>query len=424
MLAVATSLIENKQGYYVPAAISGRHVHLCRADIDTLFGTGYKLSHHRDLVQPGQFACKEKVALVGAKGRIEGVRVLGPARPHTQVEISQTDSYKAGIVPVVRMSGKTEGTPGCTLMGPKGEVKLDHGVIIAARHLHMSAAQADRYGLMNGQVISVRKTGVRETIFGNVVVRAGDGHELELHIDTDEANAAGMTCGELLEIVVYVKMMESNKELIERITKEVLSRLGINQYGEKKPDTLAVYTGYVFNEAAVSAYLNKRENVTCVLFGEAVYNNAAFDYINAAAHDEKQRLANMLDKYNAIVIVTPPLSYIQRAAAADDSAYECMLALRPLLWGKKVTLLLDFALPRNKRGFSELSDSIDALEQMGMVIEALRDNANEGRKELVTEQDVKDAAKRRLDSIKIMPNAIVTALARDTAAELGIRIEL
>lgn len=201
MLAVATSLIENKQGFYVPAAISGRHVHLCQADIDVLFGTGYKLTPHRDLVQPGQYACEEKVALIGAKGRIEGVRVLGPARPHTQLEISQTDSYKVGITPLVRMSGDIDGTPGCTLIGPKGEVKLDHGVIVAARHLHISVSQAAQYGLTNGQVISVKKTGVRETIFGNVVVRSGDEHELELHIDTDEANAAGMTCGELLEII-------------------------------------------------------------------------------------------------------------------------------------------------------------------------------------------------------------------------------
>lgn len=201
MLAVATSLIENNHEYYVPAAISGRHVHLCQADIDVLFGAGYNLTRQRDLIQPGQYACAEKVALIGARGRIEGVRVLGPARVHTQVEISQTDSYKVGIAPLIRMSGNIEGTPGCTLIGPKGEVKLDQGVIVAARHLHISVAQAAQYGLSNGQVISVKKTGVRETIFGNVAVRSGDGHELELHIDTDEANAAGMTCGELLEIV-------------------------------------------------------------------------------------------------------------------------------------------------------------------------------------------------------------------------------
>lgn len=218
--------------------------------------------------------------------------------------------------------------------------------------------------------------------------------------------------------------MDNTQELIALITKEVLSRLGIERSGDKQPDTLAIFSGYVFNEAAVSAYLKKQENVTCVLFGEAAYCNAAFDYASVTTRDEKQQLAGMLDRYKSIVVVTPPLSYIKMAAAADDCAYECMLALRPLLWGKDVTLLLDFALPRSKRGFSELSDSIDALEQMGMKIEALRDNADDGRKELVTEQDIKEAAKQKQDSVRIMPNAIVTALARDTAKELGIRIEL
>jgi putative phosphotransacetylase len=201
MLAVAKNFIDQKQGFYVPAAISARHVHLCQSDIDLLFGKGYTLKRLRDLAQPGQYACEEKVTLIGAKGRIDGVRVLGPARLQTQVEISQTDSYKVGIPPVVRMSGNIEGTPGCTLVGPSGEVKLACGVIVAARHLHMSSAQAALYGLTNGQAVSVKKTGIRETIFGNVVVRSGDGHELEMHIDTDEANAAGMTCGELLELL-------------------------------------------------------------------------------------------------------------------------------------------------------------------------------------------------------------------------------
>lgn len=202
MLAVAANLIENKQGFYVPTAISGRHVHLCQMDIDTLFGKGYKLTWQRDLVQPGQYVCEEKVTLTGKKGQIAVVRVLGPARTHTQVEISQTDSYKVGITPVLRMSGDIKGTPGCILKGPKGEVELSQGVIVAARHLHMSAAQAAQYGLVNGQVVSIKKAGIRETIFGNVVIRSGDGHELELHIDTDEANAAGMTCGELLELMI------------------------------------------------------------------------------------------------------------------------------------------------------------------------------------------------------------------------------
>ena len=200
MLTVAQNLIESGQGFFVPAAISGRHVHLCAADIETLFGKGHALLKLRDLVQPGQYACEERVTLAGKKGRIENIRVLGPARPQTQVEISITDCYKVGIEPVVRMSGDLLSTPGGTLIGPAGQVTLQNGVIVSARHLHISNAQASQYGLSDGDVVRVKKSGEREIVFGNVVVRAGDGHELELHIDTDEANAAGLLCGELLEL--------------------------------------------------------------------------------------------------------------------------------------------------------------------------------------------------------------------------------
>lgn len=186
---------------FVPTAISARHVHLSRADVETLFGKGHRLTKLRNLSQPGQFACEEQIILTGPKGSIANVRVLGPERSATQAELSITDCYKAGIKPAVRMSGNIEGTPGCSLAGPAGEVALKQGVIVAARHLHMSAAEAAAYGLKNGDAVSVKKAGARELILGNVVVRAGEGHSLEAHIDTDEANAAGMLCGELLELI-------------------------------------------------------------------------------------------------------------------------------------------------------------------------------------------------------------------------------
>ena len=185
--------------YYIPAASSARHLHLCREDVQTLFGKGHRLTEYKALTQPGQFACEEKVTLKGPRSEIKGVRVLGPERGSTQVEISMTDSYKLGIKPVLRMSGNTEGTPGATLIGPAGSVELAEGVIIAARHLHISSEEAAIYGLKNGEVISLKKSGEREVIFGNVVVRVGDGHSLELHLDTDEANAALLKNGDLLE---------------------------------------------------------------------------------------------------------------------------------------------------------------------------------------------------------------------------------
>lgn len=187
--------------YYIPAASSARHVHLCRKDVETLFGKDHQLTQMKPLTQPGQFACEEKITVKGPRNEIAGVRVLGPERGSTQVEISMTDSFKLGVKPVLRMSGNTAGTPGATLIGPAGTVELAEGVIIAARHLHMSNEEAAIYGLKDGDIISLKKGGPREVTFGNVVVRCGTGHSLELHIDTDEANAAMLKNGDLLELV-------------------------------------------------------------------------------------------------------------------------------------------------------------------------------------------------------------------------------
>ena len=185
----------------MPAAASVRHVHLSQADVAALFGEGYELRPLRPLTQPGQFAAEEKVDIVGPRGAISGVRVLGPARKETQIEISITDAIRLGIKPVVRMSGDIAFTPGAKLAGPKGSVDVPQGVIVAARHLHMSPEEAAAYGLKDGDVVSLRKPGPREVIFGNVVVRSGKGHSLEVHLDTDEANAAMLSNGDLLEII-------------------------------------------------------------------------------------------------------------------------------------------------------------------------------------------------------------------------------
>ena len=200
-LNVIKNYIDENKGLYVPVAISARHVHLSRADMDILFGRGYSLKKLKDITQPGQFACEETVTFAGPKGRMEKMRVLGPERKETQVELSLTDCYKVGVKPFIRMSGDLEGTPGGKLIGPAGEVELDKGVIVAARHLHLSSEEAGWFGLKNGDIVSVKKGGERALIMGNVVVRTGEAHSLEMHIDTDEANAAGMLCGELLELV-------------------------------------------------------------------------------------------------------------------------------------------------------------------------------------------------------------------------------
>ncbi len=200
-LAVAESIFRKSGKIFVPVASSARHVHLCRADVEKLFGPGYQLQKFRDLSQPGQFACKEQVTVVGPKGKLERVRVLGPERKDTQVEIALTDSFALGIRPPVRMSGKVAGSPGCTLIGPYGQAEVAQGVIVAARHLHISPEQAKLYGLQDGQIVRLKSDGERAVVFENVVVRAGNGHDFEVHLDTDEANALAMTGSPMMEVL-------------------------------------------------------------------------------------------------------------------------------------------------------------------------------------------------------------------------------
>jgi putative phosphotransacetylase len=188
-------------GYKVPVGLSNKHLHLKAADIETLFGAGHELTNKKDLVQPGQFACEEVVDIVGPKGTLKNVRVLGPARPETQVELSATDARAIGIKAPVRESGKVEGTPGCKLIGPAGEVELEYGVMLALRHVHLSPAQAEEAGVKDKDIVSVRIEGERGLVFDNVLVRSGNGHEKEMHLDTDEGNAACCGSDTVAEII-------------------------------------------------------------------------------------------------------------------------------------------------------------------------------------------------------------------------------
>ena len=179
----------------IPIEVSAHHIHLSKEHVEALFGPGHPLTWHADLSQPGQFACKEQLAIVGPKGRIERVRVLGPPRRATQVEIAMTEQFKLGIQPPIRESGDIEGTPGCTLEGPAGSVALEKGVICALRHIHMTPADALRYGVKDKASVRVRIRGDREMVFGDVRVRVDPAFALAMHIDTDEANAANLGTG-------------------------------------------------------------------------------------------------------------------------------------------------------------------------------------------------------------------------------------
>jgi putative phosphotransacetylase len=184
----------------IPVGVSGRHVHLCPEHVDRLFGGGKGLTRAKELGQPGEFAAAETVTLVGPKGVLRNVRVLGPARQASQVEIARSDGFILGIAPPVRDSGSVAGSAGLTLVGPHGAVTLTEGVICAARHIHLSSAQAAAFSLADGDRVAVDTQGPRAVCFYNVRVRVGPQFCLEFHIDTDEANAAGLANGDFVSL--------------------------------------------------------------------------------------------------------------------------------------------------------------------------------------------------------------------------------
>ncbi len=183
--------------------VSARHIHLTREHVDILFGKGYQLTVKKQLSQPGQFACSEKVRVEGSKSAFPGVSVLGPERSATQVELSLTDARSIGVTAPVRESGDIAGSGGCKLVGPCGEITLEQGVIAAKRHIHVSTEDARAFGLADKQVVSVKvDTCGRSLVFGDVFVRVSDNFITSMHIDTDEANAAGISGEVYGEIIV------------------------------------------------------------------------------------------------------------------------------------------------------------------------------------------------------------------------------
>lgn len=186
----------------VPIGISNRHIHLSQEDLDVLFGKGYQLTKLKDLKQPGQYAAKETVTIIGPKGSFDGVRILGPVRAETQLEISLSDGFKLGIKAPVRESGKIASTPGIIIKGPAGTVEKSQGVIAALRHIHMPPDFANRFGLKDKDFVKVEVGGERKTLFHNVLVRVSDSFALEMHLDTDEANACGVANDDLARIVL------------------------------------------------------------------------------------------------------------------------------------------------------------------------------------------------------------------------------
>ena len=200
-ILVCRTRSETVQEKKLPIGVSNRHVHLSAADLTSLFGSGHSLTKWKDLSQPGQFAAVETVKIAGPKGSIDNVRVLGPVRKQTQVEISATDSFQLGVKPVVRDSGQLDGSEGVRLIGPNGSVELASGVIVAARHIHMHPDQAKQWNLQDGQKVRVRVDSARPVYFEDVLVRVNPQYQGEMHLDTDEANAAMVDKNSLAVIV-------------------------------------------------------------------------------------------------------------------------------------------------------------------------------------------------------------------------------
>lgn len=186
----------------VPVGVSNRHIHLTHEHVEILFGKGYQLTKIKDLSQPGQYACKEQLTIVGPSMRaIEGVRVLGPERKRSQVEISRTDSFTLKVKPPVRESGDLDGSAPITIIGPKGIVTLSEGCIIANRHIHMSEDEGAAFGVRDGEYCDVELYGERKSLFYDVQIRVHKDFRLEMHIDTDDANAAGVGNGAMVRLI-------------------------------------------------------------------------------------------------------------------------------------------------------------------------------------------------------------------------------
>lgn len=185
----------------LPIALSNKHLHVSQKDLEILFGEGYELTKMKDLSQPGQYACDEKVDVIGPKGTLKGVRILGPVRPDTQIEVSIADAFFLGISPLVRNSGELNETPGVKVTGPKGEVVLEKGVIVAARHIHMHTTDGEDYGVKDKDIVSIKVSGARGLVFDNVLVRVHPTYALEMHVDLEEGNASGVRNGEMVELI-------------------------------------------------------------------------------------------------------------------------------------------------------------------------------------------------------------------------------
>lgn len=204
--------------------VSNRHIHLSKEHIGVLFGKDYQLKIQKNLSQPEQFAAKEKVNLINGDNRIDNVRIIGPERDQTQVELSKTDAVNLNINAPLRISGDLEGTPGIVIEGPKGNISLEKGVIVAKRHIHVSEEHAEKLGIKNQKYVSVKIDGEKETVFNKLLVRIGPNHNLAVHLDTDEGNAAYINKKAFGELIKTITNNKKNAKTIYTKESKVSAR--------------------------------------------------------------------------------------------------------------------------------------------------------------------------------------------------------
>ncbi|PID22329.1 acetate kinase [Sporosarcina sp. P3] len=258
----------------VPIAVSARHVHLQPEHVEILFGAGYELTQRSELSQPGQFAANETVMIAGPKSSIERVRILGPVRKATQVEVSFTDAMKLGVKPPLRESGNIEGSAPITLIGPKGSVHIDQGLIIAQSHIHMAPSDAARFGVVDGEYVTVEADGVRSISFRHVRIRVNERYRLEMHIDTDEANAGFITQGSIGRLV---KPNDAKETIpMQAVTKTT-----------KTPDPVRIPESLEFTKKLLSA-----EDVADISEKEIVVNKGTI--VTALARDTARELGKTI----------------------------------------------------------------------------------------------------------------------------------
>lgn len=259
----------------IPIAVSARHIHLQKEHVEILFGKGYELTKKQALSQPGQFAANETLMIAGPKGSIERVRILGPVRPASQVEVSLTDAFKLGVRPPLRESGNIKGSSPITLIGPKGTVHLHEGLIIAQAHIHMNPEEANILQVKDGDYVNLIAKTERPMTFNQVKIRVSERYRLEMHIDTDEANAAFITQGAIGKIILPGAKEVAEKT--ENLKVELKNKKNIKVVSEK-PSSITYEKKLLSKETiekmdANRIYINKQTIVTALAYDYAREKN-------------------------------------------------------------------------------------------------------------------------------------------------------